>query len=392
MREHGRGDFFRIVRLFDQALTDKAPIGGVGPVDDERIQFRHDHSLAFSTSDVTAIRVSGEDPAPTAAVVGSSGASRPTLPSVVITSSFLGLTGTVTPLPPHIAEAVEQESLQRPILRDLFDLLHHRLLALFYRAVSRLSLPDEFERGCLDRWSRWILATRDIDIDLQPEPEIQQAAPRREGGAKTDADDTDFDADFDADDGASASASATISGRESTNESSALEPWQLLRLLPLLSFPTCSRWVLEAALADVLSEHLDGASINIETFIGEWTPIETSKQMRLGVANSELGINTVVGQSIFDQAAKIRIAIGPLPYTAYQRFRSDKRLARLVAETVSLFRKEYLSCDMALRLSPEAVPGFRLNSTTPCRLGVDTFLGGSPVTDVIVPVPGPLVD
>lgn len=318
-RKFGRGNFHTLVAFIERMAKAKVRVGGDGPVRDEPIRFRHDPSLAFSKSDVTELELSdGSD---------SSGK------TFEITTSFLGLTGTVTPLPTYFCTEVAQNLGDNGVLQDFLDVFHHRILSLFYRSTSRYNYATEFSSDGKDQWSERLLAFAGIEIGT-----AEPAIPR----------------------------------------------WRLLRLMPLLVRSGSSTWALRTALEDVLEDHLDGASIEIEQFVGNLVEIAVSQQIRLGVDNCNLGTTTVLGERAYDRTGKFNIVIGPLSAEAYNRFQSDEEVRQLISGTVGLFCRDPLDYDLALVLGEETIPGLRLSASSPSKLGIDTFLGSQGQNEITV--------
>jgi type VI secretion system protein ImpH len=94
----------------------------------------------------------------------------------------------------------------------------------------------------------------------------------------------------------------------------AIPPRQWLGLAPYLTNARKSG----SGLIRVLARWL-GAPVSLTPFIGAWRPIEAPDQLRLGRANHVLGRNTVLGNRVWDQQARVRLEIGPLDYTLFRR-------------------------------------------------------------------------
>ena len=137
-------------------------MGELGPVLQEQIRFRHDPSLGFSSGDVSDV-VLRQVP-----VQEDDELARRPLFEVVTT--FLGLTGSASPLPMYVAEEVAQEDPDRPVRREFLDLFHHRLLSLLFRIESRYRVTTELTSTCDDQWSRRILALAGFDTFEQAWP------------------------------------------------------------------------------------------------------------------------------------------------------------------------------------------------------------------------------
>jgi type VI secretion system protein ImpH len=306
--------FFAVVALLERLSTGAARVGETGPADAEAIRFRHDPSLAFSASDVSALSVAGAGDADDA----------PRPPVVEVLSTFLGLTGSVTPLPPYLAEEVAGEDPDRAHRRDFLDVFHHRALSLFYRIQARYDLASEYTSGELDRWARRVLALAGLDAYTQLPV-------------------------------------------------STLPSWRLLRLAPLLARRSRTARMLEVALEDVLEEELQGARVTVRQFVGTWAELPDAQLMRLGRSTAALGRTGVLGRKVFNPAGKIVIRIGPLSRDAHRRFLPEGELAPVVNEVVRLVLRDPLEIGLELWLL-EAAP-FALSVRGEARLGRDTLIG-----------------
>ena len=328
LRRCGCGHFRAAVAFIERSIGARVRPGEDGPFADEPIAFRHDGSLSFSSGDITNIstrRTAGGDV---------------DRPPIEMLTTFLGLTGSVSPLPPYFAEEITQDSGPEQTQRDFLDVFHHRVLSLFYRVTSRYSPAMEFTSDMLDPWTKRFLCIGGID---------------------------GFGSDL----------------------GTRLPRWRLVQLLPLLVRPTNTAWTIETALTHVLSEYLGNAKVSIQQFVGAWVPIDPAQKIRLGKANSNLGVNTLIGASAYDYGGKIRISVGPLDFADYQRFRSDPAVRNLIDATVALLMRDPLEYDLSLQLGEGALPGLQMSASRPARLGVDTFLGARGEKEVVMPMTSP---
>src|SRR5262249_23926536 len=108
----------------------------------------HDPSLAFSNADV--VSVVAED-APALDAPDRAGS------RYHITTTFLGLSGGVSPLPDHFAEELASEDVDTPSRTRFLDLFPPGELSLPSGGVAHLDYPREFETGGNDPWSRRVL-------------------------------------------------------------------------------------------------------------------------------------------------------------------------------------------------------------------------------------------
>src|SRR5262249_40904200 len=149
-----RTGFRSVVALIERLTPGAARVGEAGPAELEPIRFHHDPALVFSSADVTS----------------GVGESLPALHAVErtgrryhVTTTFLGLSGSVSPLPDHFSDELAVEDADTPVRSRFFDIFHHRVLSLLYRGQSKYDYPSEYEPGGTDRWSRRVLALLGID-------------------------------------------------------------------------------------------------------------------------------------------------------------------------------------------------------------------------------------
>jgi type VI secretion system protein ImpH len=315
--EAPRHGFLPLLKVLERLTPEARRVGGARALSDESIRFRHDPSLSFSAGDVRSLSVR-ELPAESAGAP-------PQLKFEVVTT-FLGLTGSCTPLPSYIAEEVVREDPKRPIRRDFLDLFHHRLTSLLYRGLLKYDVAAEHTRGAVDRWSSRVLALAGVDTYERPLP------PE-------------------------------------------LPAWRLLRLAPLLTCRARTARGLEIALEEVLGEDRGDSRVAVEQFVGGWTALHEDQHSRLGRATARLSESLVVGRKVFDAAGKFRIRIDQLSRETYERLQPGGDLLPVVRETVSLFLRSPMEYDLELLLKPDTVPEFHLSRSAACQLGRKTWLG-----------------
>lgn len=321
-----RPGFFPLVAFLERLTSDAARVGDLGPVTEERIRFRHDPSLGFSSSDVTAVVLRQVPVRPDDEL------SR--RPLFEVSTTFLGLTGSSSPLPLYMAEEVAQEDPDDAVQREFLDLFHHRLLSLMYRIESRYRVTRELTASCTDQWSRRILALAGFDTYDRTWPGI-------------------------------------------------LPPWRLLKIACLLVSRIRTAEKLELALQEVLSGELEGARVTVRQFVGRWVDIDA--RMQLGVVNNLLGRNTLLGGRAYDRMGRFQVEIGPLSPTAWRRLMADGDLYPLAREIVSLFVRDPLEYTFELFLAESVAHTFTLTTGWSSKLGRDTWLGTNHQNRVSVP-------
>jgi type VI secretion system protein ImpH len=287
-------------------------VGTAASPDEERIRFRHDPSLTFSTADVREVRA--------VEAAGGPGGDAPAWYEV--TTTFLGLTGGVTPLPQFMAEEVAQEDPDAPRVRDFLDLFHHRLLSLLFRGLVKYDLSASRRADEEDGWTARLLAL--VGVDVAP-GETRPPLPA----------------------------------------------WRLLRLAPLLAEPALTASALAAAVADALEGELGEVPVTVEPFAGSWVSIADDEVTRLGRQACRLGQDLLVGQRVLDPAGRFRVVIGPLDGEQYRRFVAGEALRR-AEELVQALVTEPLDHEIVVSLAEDAAPALRLGAS---RLGRNTWLG-----------------
>ena len=329
-----RYGFVALVSLLERLHPEAVRVGGAGPPANEHLRFRHDPGLTFHTSDIAGVRLA---PRPNAAIDPFAAAEARDI--IEITTTFLGLSGSVSPLPGHIAEEICGEDPDDRARGAFLDVFHHRFLSLLYRLLVKYDYPREFLAGGTDDWSKRILAL---------------AGVQAEGAA-------------------------------------GLPTWRLLRLAPLLATRARGAHSLELALTDVLGDQLEGATFSITQFVGAWVPLEPGQETQLGRSNCLMGKNFLLGQRVFDRGGKFRLSVGPLNNKVFDRLRPEGDLFPIVREVVGLMNPDPLAYDLELVLAKAETPPLQLSARGgTSRLGQNSWLGKRRVEDarMVFPVEG----
>ncbi len=327
-------DFFVAVGMLERATPNAVRIGGDGPPDGESIRFRHDPSLAFSSGDITGVEYVEVPRGPHQAL-------EKRRHRYHVTTSFLGLTGSASPMPLFMSEELLQAQESGALRRDFLDLFHHRLLSLVYRIGIKFDVPREFTTDCNDAWTMRMLALAGLDA---------------------------------------------FSGRRTKH----VPMWRMARIAPLLASRVRSAHVIERALQDVCSEALGDAVVEMVQFAGGWSPIDPEQRTTLGVLNSRLGHSSVLGVQCFDRAGKAVVRIGPLQEN-FRRFLVDGDMYPVIRELLGLMAPEPIEFELDLVLAEHARPPFRLGVASGQRVGIDSWLssrqGAKNRTHLRVPMP-----
>ena len=132
-----------------------------------------------------------------------------------------------------------------------------------------------------------------------------------------------------------------------------------------------SRVVSAGLIADVLGEYLQ-VPVKVEQFTGRWDVLGPGQRSRLGAGNCEVGIGATLGERLPRPELGIRIRVGPVPSTVFQRFLPGASGARGIAAMLDQFAIDIPYRELQVILRREDLDGASLDGTI--RLGLDGFL------------------
>jgi type VI secretion system protein ImpH len=319
-----RGRFVAIVDLLERLFPDAARVGLDGPPRLEALRFRSDVSLGFAAGDIKSLGVE-RVPNPLG----------PDRHVIRLEATFLGLSGSSSPLPSYLVEALLDDSGDSSIRRDFLDVFHHRLLSLFYRGLARTTVPREETASVPSIWRRRALALGGIDT---------------------------YDAPF----------------------TKVLPQETVLRMLPLFVGRARSARALRTALRHVLRPALGPhASVDLVENLPGWLEIEPAHRVQLGKANNVLGRSMHIGTRAPERSGRFGVRIGPLDLDNYARFLPGGDQLPLLRETVQLLTRTTVEYDVQLVVGAKAAPAFTLSAARPAPLGRTTWLAGSTMERVV---------
>lgn len=307
LNEQGsRFGFFQAVQLLHRLSPDMVPVGELGPPGDEPVRFKHDPALVFSASDVKSISVELDG--------GSLGQAQ-------LMATFLGLTGAVSPLALLMCEDVVRDSADDTgALAAFYDVFHHRLLSLFYRAWRKYRFTAGYRADGSDVLMRRGLAFVGVDI--------AGALPRH-----------------------------------------SLPPIMQLALAPLLSQRTRSARTLQ-----IVFEHLlpPGVEVNIQSFIERFVTIAEDQRVSLGRLNTSLDRDFTIGRRVRDRAGRFRVSMGPVSYPDFERLMPGGPLYPMIRTIIEQFSRGIAEAELEVSLKEEDSPRFALGSRRGALLGRTT--------------------
>lgn len=315
-----RFSFYRLVYLLERLAKGAPQVGQLGPPSAERIRLRSETSLVFAASDVSALEM----------IKYPDGTYRARL-----TSAFMGLYGSSSPLPTHFSESLAFADYQggpQPI-RDFLDVFHHRLLSLVYRAWAKYRFSVAYAKGGVDPFARRMFCAVGVD------------------GFK--------------------------------DYSTALSRFLFLRYAPILGSKSRSARGLEAVLRDTFGQ----MGLRLEQFVGHWTLIEKPLRNQLGIMNCRLGEDLTLGRYVYDGTGRFTIVLGPLEYDQYLSFLPGGHNRPLMRGIVDTFTRGAQDAMLELHVKPDAAPRYQLGSPRAATIKRTAWLGGSKGQPFVITVP-----
>jgi type VI secretion system protein ImpH len=295
---------FQAVHLLQRYLGG-APLGYQGPASEETLRLKPVVSLSFPAADLLGIAVTQAQP--------------PLPQRYCISTSFLGLYSSDSPLPTYYTEDLFWKESDQKAVREFLDIFHHRALSLLYRSWEKYRYSIQFRHRGVDEFSRRIYSLVGLGTDL-------------------------------------------------LIENTGLPSVRLLRYAGLITQRPHSA----SALAGVLRDYFAVSEVKVRQCVERWVHIDTLQQNRLGERNCTLGRDMHLGSRVRDQAGKFRVCIGPLTLQSFTRFLPDSEDYAAMVNLTRLYAPDRLEFDIEARLRVEETPPLRLDSHSPQRLGWTT--------------------
>jgi type VI secretion system protein ImpH len=226
--------------------------------------------------------------------------------------NFMGLVGPLGVLPHTYSLHVnERERARDGAMGAFLDLFHHRIISLFFRAWRKHRFTAA-GRSDPDRLREHLLDLAGIGL-----PSLQDRLPVPDDA--------------------------------------------LIFYLGLLGPQARSA----AALQQLLEDFFD-VPVEVEQFIGGWHTLSERDQCPVGEENgpaTRLGMGAVVGDEVWDPQSRVRLRIGPLTRSQYDRFLPNGSAYEPLRSLTRFFSHDQHEFEVQLILARDEVPG--------CTLGAD---------------------
>lgn len=251
-----------------------------------------------------------------------------------LSAFFFGLFGPNGPLPLHLTEYVREREQHGddPTFRDFTDIFHHRLMLLFYRAWANANPAVSLDRPAPRRFDTYVGSTFGL------------GSPALRGR-----DDVPDDAKL------------YMSGLLGTKSRPALGLLALLREFTELPF-------------------------RLREFVGAWMRLQSNDCALLGSQGSTLGIDAVLGHSIWNCQHRFRLICGPIRFADFKRLLPGHESLVKLRDLVRNYLGDEFEWDVNLILFADDVP--RLELGVSGELGWTSWLGArqseSDAADVVV--------
>lgn len=293
--------FFQAVRLLEQILPDRQPVGRFAPPRKEVVRFASNPDTSFPASQIASIEWPDD----------AEQSGQPPLMRV----NFMGLTGPSGVLPLYYSMMVrERLRAKDPTMREFFGLFDHRMISLFYQAWEKHHFAVAYEKGQGDQLTR-----RVFDFIGMGTPFLhgRQAVP---------------------DD-----ALLFYAGLLGPHPRSATALQQLL--IDFFEVPVeIEQFVGSWRALDRDSQCQFGDMPNY---------------------SQQLGLGVVVGDEIWDQQSGVRIRLGPLTIAQYLSFLPNGKAHQPLRSLVKFFSSGEFDFEVQLVLKREDVPKCELGQDGP---------------------------
>ncbi|MBF9003342.1 type VI secretion system baseplate subunit TssG [Vibrio nitrifigilis] len=240
---------------------------------------------------------------------------------LVMLTNFFGLSGAQSPLPGFITEqlACEEPGGYR---QPFFDFFNNRLINLVYRVWRKYRYYVRFQPDAEDDFSAQLFALVGLgDSRLRGEAPINWCKMLAYAG--------------------------TLAGRSRSPQ----------------------------VVAGIIAHCFDLPKVEIQQWVRRKVNIEREQQMALGMQNAQLGVDSIIGETVMDCNGKFTIQISELTRERFADFLPSGKEYQPLCKLVEVILREQMAYDLELSMAEDEAPAMQLNSKRGVALGWTTFLG-----------------
>ncbi|EAW1720467.1 type VI secretion system baseplate subunit TssG [Salmonella enterica subsp. indica] len=278
--------------------------------------FKSDASIAFPGSDLSTLERSRNG-------------------QFILTTKFLGFSGSQSPLPGYYLDRMARESAQNEEgLAAFLDLFSHRWTQFAYHAWRKYRYYICFRNGGTDAFSQRMYALVGL-------------------------------------------------GNKSVRDKLAINHSKMLAYAGILATPGRSPDVV----CNLVSHCFDLPDVAIESWQLRKVPVDPAQQNRLGVHNpktksagyvagrSVVGVNFTLGAKVPDRSGKFLLQLGNLSMARYLSFLPDGEHHQALTMFMSFLLRDQFAWDLKLCLAPNQARGMKLGDRTSSCIKRTAFIG-----------------
>ncbi|MFM2484450.1 type VI secretion system baseplate subunit TssG [Celerinatantimonas yamalensis] len=238
-------------------------------------------------------------------------------------TSFLGLSGAQSPLPGFFLEQIATEG-EQGLRKQFLDFFNHRLITLLYQIWRKYRYYVRFRENASDAFSEQLFALVGLaDDELRSETQINWCKMLSYAGM--------------------------LAGRSRSPQ----------------------------VISGIIAHYFDLKQVEIRQWQVRQVPIAPEQKCSLGRANSRLGDDTVIGDSISDCMGKFVICFKDLSFERFQDFLPSGSDYPIFCKLMEFILREQMAFDLELELAFAQAPSFQLSRNNQSSLGWYSFMGDS---------------
>ncbi|MGY2573327.1 type VI secretion system baseplate subunit TssG [Vibrio sp. C8] len=242
---------------------------------------------------------------------------------LVMMTNFFGLSGAQSPLPGFVVEQLLNED-RGGMKQPFFDFFNNRLINLVYRIWRKYRYFIRFQPDAQDDFSAQLLSLVGLGSpDLRGETPINWCKMLAYSG--------------------------TLAGRSRSPQ----------------------------VVSGIIAHCFDLEEVEISQWTRRKVLIDVAQQTMLGGPNSQLGITSLIGESIVDCNGKFTICIRQLSRSKFSDFLPSGQEFEPLCKLVEFILREQMAYDLELTMDEDEAPDFVLGEQSGIALGWTSFLGTS---------------